>query len=85
MFGVQSVRETQNIDLVITLEDWSREKEYDRLGLEEEYTEFLGNRVVCHNIPIRQTCAGESGKEKKIKQKRNRGCGTNVTEYRILM
>lgn len=53
MFGVQSVRETQNIDLVITLEDWSREKEYDRLGLEEEYTEFLGNKVVCHKIPIR--------------------------------
>lgn len=53
MFGVQSVRETQNIDLVITLEDWNRDKEYDRLGLEEEYTEFLGNRVVCHSIPIR--------------------------------
>ena len=35
MFGVQSIRETQNIDLVITLEDWSRDKEYDRLGLEE--------------------------------------------------
>ena len=35
LFGVQSVRETQNIDLVITLEDWNREKEYDRLGLEE--------------------------------------------------
>ena len=53
MFGVQSVRETQNIDLVITLEDWSRDKEYDRLGLEEEYTEFLGNKVVCHSIPSR--------------------------------
>lgn len=53
MFGVQSVRETQNIDLVITLEDWNREKEYDRLGLEENYTEFLGNQVVCHSIPIR--------------------------------
>jgi HPr kinase/phosphorylase len=53
MFGVQSVRETQNIDLVITLEDWNRDKEYDRLGLEENYTEFLGNRVVCHSIPIR--------------------------------
>ena len=53
MFGVQSVRETQNIDLVITLEDWSRDKEYDRLGLEEEYTEFLGNKVACHSIPIR--------------------------------
>ena len=53
MFGVQSVRDTQNIDLVITLEDWDRDKEYDRLGLEEEYTEFLGNKVVCHSIPIR--------------------------------
>ena len=53
LFGVQSVRETQNIDLVIILEDWNREKEYDRLGLEEEYTEFLGNKVVCHQLPIR--------------------------------
>ena len=27
--------------------------EYDRLGLNEEYTEFLGNKVICHSIPIR--------------------------------
>lgn len=53
LFGVQSVRDTQNIDLVIQLEDWDKDKEYDRLGLEEEYTEYLGNRVVCHRIPIR--------------------------------
>ena len=53
LFGVLSVRETQNIDLVITLEEWNRDKEYDRLGLEEEYTEFLGNKVVCHHLPIR--------------------------------
>lgn len=53
LFGVQSVRQTQTIDLVITLEDWNKDKEYDRLGLEEEYTEFLGNKVVCHSIPIR--------------------------------
>ena len=53
LFGVLSVRETQNIDLVIRLEDWSREKAYERLGLEEEYTEFLGNKVVCHQLPIR--------------------------------
>ena len=53
LFGVQSVRETNNIDLVITLEDWNKEKQYDRLGLEEEYTEFLGNKVLCHQIPIR--------------------------------
>lgn len=53
LFGVESVKETQSIDLVIKLEDWNKDKEYDRLGLEEEYTEFLGNRVVCHSIPIR--------------------------------
>ncbi|MCQ2549616.1 MAG: HPr(Ser) kinase/phosphatase [Lachnospiraceae bacterium] len=53
LFGVSSVKETQNIDLVIRLEDWNKDKEYDRLGLEEEYTEYLGNKVVCHNIPIR--------------------------------
>ena len=53
LFGYASVKETQNINLVIKLEDWSSEKEYDRLGLEDEYTEFLGNKVVCHNIPIR--------------------------------
>lgn len=53
LYGVQSVRETQNIDLVITLEDWHKDREYDRLGLEEHYTEFLGNQVVCHEIPIR--------------------------------
>ena len=53
LFGVQSVRETQTIDLVITLEEWDKSKEYDRLGLEDEYTEFLGNKVVCHSIPVR--------------------------------
>ena len=53
LFGVECVKEKQQIDLVIKLEDWKKENEYDRLGLEEEYTEFLGNKVVCHKIPIR--------------------------------
>ncbi len=53
LFGVESVKETQGIDMVIKLEEWNRDKEYDRLGLEEQYTEFLGNKVVCHSIPIR--------------------------------
>ena len=53
LFGVSSVKETSQIDLVIKIEDWDRDKEYDRLGLEEEYTEYLGNKLVCHTIPIR--------------------------------
>lgn len=53
LFGVESVKDTQAIDMVIKLEDWNRDKEYDRLGLEDQYTEFLGNKVVCHSIPVR--------------------------------
>lgn len=53
LFGVESVKDTQCIDLVIKLEEWNKDEEYDRLGLEEKYTEFLGNKVVCHSIPIR--------------------------------
>lgn len=53
LFGVESVKNTQAIDLVIKLEEWSRDKDYDRFGLDEQYIEFLGNKVVCHSIPIR--------------------------------
>ena len=53
LFGVECVKDTQSIDLVIKLEEWDRDKEYDRLGMEEEYTEILGNKVVCHSLPIR--------------------------------
>lgn len=53
LFGVESVKNTQNIDLVIKLEEWNKDKEYDRLGLEEKYTEILGNKIVCHSLPIR--------------------------------
>lgn len=53
LYGVESVKETQSIDMVIKLEDWDKDKQYDRMGLQEEYTEFLGNKVVCHSLPIR--------------------------------
>lgn len=53
LFGVESVKNEQEIDLVIKLEEFNKNQEYDRLGLEEQYIEFLGNQVVCHSIPIR--------------------------------
>ena len=53
LFGASSVKDTQSVDLVIKLEEWDKDKEYDRLGLEEEYTEYLGNKIVCHTLPIR--------------------------------
>ena len=53
MFGVQSVKDTQNIDIIIKLEYWEKGKAYDRLGIKENYMDILGNKVVCHNIPVR--------------------------------
>ena len=53
LFGVESVKNEQEINLVIKLEEYNKNQEYDRLGLEEQYIEFLGNKVVCHSIPIR--------------------------------
>ena len=53
MFGVESLKATQSIDLIIKLEQWDQNKSYDRLGLHEEYMEILGNKVICHSIPIR--------------------------------
>ena len=53
MFGVQSVKDTQGIDLIIKLESWEKGKQYDRLGLNEEYMEILGNEIVCQTLPVR--------------------------------
>jgi len=53
MFGVEAVKAIQNIDLVINLEIWDEKTEYDRLGLDENYVEILGNKIVCHSIPVR--------------------------------
>ena len=53
LFGASSVKDTQQVDLVIRLEDWDKDKDYDRLGLEENYTEYLGVKLPCHNIPVR--------------------------------
>lgn len=53
LFGVESILDSASIDMVIQLEEWRRDKDYDRMGLDDQYTEFLGNKVICHKIPIR--------------------------------
>ena len=53
LYGVECVKDSQQIDMVIQIEEWDRDKEYDRLGMEDNYIEFMGNKVVCHTLPIR--------------------------------
>lgn len=53
LFGVECVKEVQKIDVVIKLEDWKKENNYDRLGMTDEYMDILGINVTCHSLPIR--------------------------------
>ncbi len=53
MFGVESVKESQKIDLVIKILHWDNSTEYDRLGLENAYYQILGVDIPCYEVPVR--------------------------------
>ncbi len=54
LFGLGAVKDRKNIDLIIRLELWNGVKrEYDRLGLSDQYMEILGTKILCNTIPIR--------------------------------
>lgn len=53
LFGMGSVKDTENIDLVINLENWQQGKAYDRLGIDNEITDILGIKVPSLTIPIK--------------------------------
>lgn len=48
-----AVKETENINLVIQLEAWKKDKQYDRLGLEHETYELLGLNIPTVTIPVK--------------------------------
>jgi HPr kinase/phosphorylase len=53
IFGVGAVRDQKRISLVVTLERWSQNKEYERLGLEEQTYTILGVNLPHLIIPVR--------------------------------
>lgn len=53
MFGVRSIRHEKRVDLVVTLKEWDKVPDVDRLGMEEEYTQILGVNVPHIIIPVR--------------------------------
>ena len=52
VFGIGSVRSSVEVEMVIQLEPWDRTKNYDRTGLETEYTDILGVKVPKMLIPV---------------------------------
>lgn len=53
MYGVGAVEVSKSIDLVMHLEQWVEGKEYDRLGLSDEYITILGVKVPHQLTPVR--------------------------------
>lgn len=53
LFGAGAIRNNKKISLVIKLETWQQDKEYDRLGLDEELTRILETDLPLVTIPVR--------------------------------
>ena len=53
LFGVGAIRDRKQIQLVVQLETWDAEKNYDRIGAEENTVDILGVHVPCVIIPIK--------------------------------
>lgn len=53
LYGVTAIRERKRIDVVVRLAEWSKDTEYDRLGLEDHYQVILGTKVRELIVPVR--------------------------------
>jgi HPr kinase/phosphorylase len=53
LFGVTAVRERKRIDMVVQLDEWNENKEYDRLGVDDQYFSILNTKVRLVTVPVR--------------------------------
>lgn len=53
LFGAGAIRNNKRISVVIRLENWQQDKQYDRLGIDEETTRILDTDVPLVTIPVR--------------------------------
>ena len=53
IFGMGAIKETERVDMIINLEQWVEGKMYDRLGMDNQYTDILGLRIPSLTIPVR--------------------------------
>lgn len=53
IFGMGAIKNEQQIDMVIHLEPWEKDKQYDRLGMVDEYTNIMGINVPSLTIPVK--------------------------------
>jgi len=52
LFGIGAVKAENEINLVVNIVPWKDHEVYDRLGLEEQFTEILGVQIPMNTIPV---------------------------------
>ena len=53
LFGMGAVKESEKIDMIINIEPWRDGYMYDRLGLDNKYTEIMGVNVPSITVPVK--------------------------------
>ncbi len=53
LFGVTAVRERKRIDMIVQLDEWNEQKEYDRLGVDDQYQSILSTPIRLVTVPVR--------------------------------
>ena len=51
--GMSAIRDKKRLDLVIELENWNDDEQYDRMGLEEKTYNILNTEIPYIKIPVR--------------------------------
>lgn len=52
-FGIGAVKDQEKIDMVVNLENWDASKTYDRMGIDNQYTDILGIKIPVMTIPVK--------------------------------
>ena len=53
LFGIAATADEKNVDMVVNLEKWDDNKEYDRLGIFQRTVKFLKVEIPSITIPVR--------------------------------
>ena len=80
LFGMRSIKSESQLDLVVHFEQWDSTKFYDRLGIEDHFTEILGVPVPIVTIPVRPGRNLASIVEVATMNNRHRKLGFNAAE-----
>ena len=52
LFGMGAVKTENEINLVVNIVPWNNQEVYDRLGMDDQFTEILGVKIPMNTIPV---------------------------------